>query len=633
MDGEVEELINGINTRIYLPGLQREFVWRPRQIESLFDSLIREYPIGILTIWKTRSGSVDNYTTYRFLKSYVASDHHPPNEIPGRFDSYNEREKENKPEFLIIDGQQRLNSLYIGICGDITEYVGGQGRSSDEIKNWRVSTLCVDLFGHPNHTGRDDIRGDYSFEFRSTGELGGKENTQYENRGGTRSLWVPVSEFWVNDCDASGDAVRPGSFRTDIIDPYMSKAPIPDKVRDKDEIDLNTVAHDVARDLYNNVLTSELDTNSIKKSGNHIPRIFQRLNREGEDPQPYQLFMSQLMSYWPYIDENPINPREKIRQWVQEFKREYSEYEQHIDRKLFARYSAYLINLDLLHSGLKSISKEDMDKLHEKWTFTEPTREITGYDWYKRCLENAFETIISSGMGYKVMNTMPLFCLLGVFYYENPEARVEDNINEVFQFISKALLFEQAGYSSVISYGKCRNWRREIYNWDAPDDGPIKFPGNKLLRSEGLCISKQAVEQAVGRSRYETKSSGGEFRNNSVVAILGLIKESYGNDDISDYAVDHIFPKSKSKEIDDSAGEAVDLNRIGNLQLLPQTANKKKGSQLPGNWLERIDDRASSRVRQVNQYPDIELKKSNAAEFIRKREDNIIDYLNENYVE
>jgi len=175
MDGEVEELLNGINNRIFLPGLQREFVWNPSQIESLFDSLVREYPVGIITIWKTRSGSVDNYTTYKFLRSYIASDHQPPKEMPAHFSSYNEREDEKEPEFLIIDGQQRLNSLYIGVCGEIAEYSGGQGRKSQNIENWQVSILCVDLFGHPNYTGRDDIRGDYSFEFRSTGELGGKE--------------------------------------------------------------------------------------------------------------------------------------------------------------------------------------------------------------------------------------------------------------------------------------------------------------------------------------------------------------------------------------------------------------------------------------------------------------------------
>jgi hypothetical protein len=631
MDGEVEELINGINNRIFLPGLQREFVWNPGQIENLFDSLVREYPVGIITIWKTRSGPVDNYTTYEFLKSYIASDHQPPNEIPNRFSSYNDQSKTNA-EFLIIDGQQRLNSLYIGVCGDITEYSGGQGRSSQDVKNWKVSKLCVDLFGHPNHADRDDIRGDYAFEFRSTGELGGKDRIGYEERAGNHAMWVPINDFWTENTDenGSGYAMDSGSFRSHIISPYVNSAPISNEVMDENGTKLTTVANDVARDIHDGILTAELDTNSIKKEGDHIPEIFQRLNREGENPQPYQLFMAQLMSYWPYLEKNPINPRERIRDWIRTFKQEYPEYEQYIDRKLFVRYSAYLINYDLLHSSIEELSKDDMDELHNKWTLPKGPSNITGYDRFQKSLEKAFDTIIESGVRYKVMNTMPLFALLGIFYYKNPEAEVENNVNKVFYFISKSLLLEQAGYS-VLEYGKCRNWRRDILNWE-PDDQPILFPSDELLKNEGLSISKQAVDEAVDRSRYETDSDGSVFKNNSVIAILGLIEEAYAGNDISDFAVDHIYPRNKSREINEAVGKEVDLNRIGNLQLLPQGANQKKSDQLPMDWLYNIHTDTSSTLKEINLYPDVEPKKQNTTEFIKQREQMIIDYLINKYV-
>src|SRR5688572_18578124 len=37
----------------WLPNIQRPFVWREDQIERLFDSVLREYPIGTLLVWKT----------------------------------------------------------------------------------------------------------------------------------------------------------------------------------------------------------------------------------------------------------------------------------------------------------------------------------------------------------------------------------------------------------------------------------------------------------------------------------------------------------------------------------------------------------------------------------------------------
>ncbi len=37
----------------WLPNIQRPFVWSEAQIERLYDSILREYPIGTLLVWKT----------------------------------------------------------------------------------------------------------------------------------------------------------------------------------------------------------------------------------------------------------------------------------------------------------------------------------------------------------------------------------------------------------------------------------------------------------------------------------------------------------------------------------------------------------------------------------------------------
>src|SRR5689334_18343957 len=84
----------------WLPNIQRPFVWKEEQIERLFDSLMREYPISTLLIWKTKSRIrhrkfIDNYKyTIKLVDFYV-----PENE---------------KTKLLVLDGQQRLQSLFIG---------------------------------------------------------------------------------------------------------------------------------------------------------------------------------------------------------------------------------------------------------------------------------------------------------------------------------------------------------------------------------------------------------------------------------------------------------------------------------------------------------------------------------------
>ena len=37
----------------WLPNIQRPLVWREEQICRLFDSILREYPISTLLVWKT----------------------------------------------------------------------------------------------------------------------------------------------------------------------------------------------------------------------------------------------------------------------------------------------------------------------------------------------------------------------------------------------------------------------------------------------------------------------------------------------------------------------------------------------------------------------------------------------------
>ena len=49
----IRKAIARIQTKEYvLPAIQREFVWPTRRIEWLFDSLMRDYPIGSFLFWK-----------------------------------------------------------------------------------------------------------------------------------------------------------------------------------------------------------------------------------------------------------------------------------------------------------------------------------------------------------------------------------------------------------------------------------------------------------------------------------------------------------------------------------------------------------------------------------------------------
>ncbi len=81
-------LINDIGLgRIGLPDIQRPFVWANAKVRDLFDSMYRGYPVGYFLFWQTGAEGVD---------TKVIGD----------------TNKQKSPSLLIVDGQQRLTSLY-----------------------------------------------------------------------------------------------------------------------------------------------------------------------------------------------------------------------------------------------------------------------------------------------------------------------------------------------------------------------------------------------------------------------------------------------------------------------------------------------------------------------------------------
>jgi hypothetical protein len=98
--------------KIFLPALQRKFVWEKWQIELLFDSLMRNYPFGTFLFWRLHRQKAESYVFYEFLKEY---DSRSP---------YNRRHTGAflHPEIVgVLDGQQRLSSIYLGLMGTHTE--------------------------------------------------------------------------------------------------------------------------------------------------------------------------------------------------------------------------------------------------------------------------------------------------------------------------------------------------------------------------------------------------------------------------------------------------------------------------------------------------------------------------------
>ena len=93
VDYTLKKLIEDIDLgEIGLPDIQRPFVWDTTKVRDLLDSMYRGYPIGYLLFWE--NGYTGEHRT-------IGADH-----------------KQKAPRLLIVDGQQRLTSLYAVVKGE-----------------------------------------------------------------------------------------------------------------------------------------------------------------------------------------------------------------------------------------------------------------------------------------------------------------------------------------------------------------------------------------------------------------------------------------------------------------------------------------------------------------------------------
>ena len=105
----IAQAIERIHRNEYLlPAFQRDFVWSAEQIEKLFDSLMKGYPISSMLFWKVKGGTKTDFRFYKFLSAFIQ--YHRICNDPIPTDNINDF-------YAILDGQQRLTSLYIGLYG------------------------------------------------------------------------------------------------------------------------------------------------------------------------------------------------------------------------------------------------------------------------------------------------------------------------------------------------------------------------------------------------------------------------------------------------------------------------------------------------------------------------------------
>lgn len=247
----IMKLVRSLNDReanggFWLPNIQRPFVWKEEQIERLFDSIMREYPISTLLVWRTRDSIkhrkfIDNYRATQRLSDYFVPD--------------NERVKN-----LVLDGQQRSQSLFIGLRGSY------EGRE-----------LHFDILsGDP--VAPDDIR--FRFKFMAQPQW----------------PWVKLKDL-VHDLERE----RPNK----VFSKLEAKAPetLSEGQRERLRDNLDLVWREFAHD--ENISYQELDgVDSDAYQVDDVVEIFIRANSGGTRLGKSDLMFSLVSQSWSEADES-----------------------------------------------------------------------------------------------------------------------------------------------------------------------------------------------------------------------------------------------------------------------------------------------------------------------------------------
>ena len=274
----IKEAIAAVEDGDYvLPSIQREFVWDTEQMETLFDSLMRDYPISTFLFWKVKAGNVKKFQFYSFLCNYHERDakHNYPATPSG-----------NKDIIGVLDGQQRLTSLYISLRGSYAARLSYHRVSSDHA--YPKKRLHLNLL-----RTSDEMEMEYDFQFLTEKDAKVMDGEH---------LWFPAGQ--ILDFDDISDAFEWISEKLDELN---------DSLEEPLSSDTKKFARNTINKFYKVVCEAESLNFFLEKSEelDKVLQIFIRINQGGTKLSYSDLLLSIATAKWKDLDA-----REVIHQFV-----------------------------------------------------------------------------------------------------------------------------------------------------------------------------------------------------------------------------------------------------------------------------------------------------------------------------
>ena len=520
----IKEVLTNIRERRYaLPSIQRELVWHPSQIERLFDSLMRGYPIGAFLFWCVKPESVKKYKFYDFVLNYHERDarHNQPLNV-----TYSESNL-----IAVLDGQQRLTALNIGLCGSYASKLPRLWWNNPDAFPKRH--LYLNLLDVPDE---DDDEMLYKFKFLNDHDAKERNDTTY---------WYNVADILkVEDSSDLIDAVHDMGLGT-------TREPLKILTR------LHRVVHDVGIISFYEEKEQNLDK---------VLNIFVRTNSGGTVLSYSDILMSIATAQWREYDA-----REEIYGLVDDINQVGNGFS--FPKDFVLKAGLMLSDINDIKFKVTNFNVDNMNKIQNEW------------EGIKKSVRNTVE--LAADFGYSSANLSANNALLPIAYYihrnslGNDLSKNRTDCNAIRLWLMKSLIKRGiwgSGLDTLLLAIRSAI-RNSSFNGFPSDD--IMATMRRLGKS--LVFEDEELKDLVD-AQY------GDRRVYGILALLYPFIDVKTNQ----FHVDHIFPRaqmtaSKLRRAGISEKDAQNcldgVNRVANLQLLTGVVNQEKNAKLPLEWL------------------------------------------------
>lgn len=568
----IKKAIDNIKKRHYLlPSIQREFVWDTDQIETLFDSLMRDYPISTFLFWKVDKNKIKDFQFYEFLNKYHEKD-----------SRHNHKAEPSNEEDIIalLDGQQRMTSMYIALTGTYAKKIPYYHWDSSHA--FPAKKLYLNLLKRS-----DELETEYEFRF-----LTEKETKQSEGY-----YWFECSKILeLNESRKLNKYL----IQNKLMDTSMYTETECDFASDT-LFEFFNVIHQKGTISYYLEESEELDK---------VLQIFIRINSGGTKLSYSDLLLSIATAQWKEKDA-----REVIHEFVDSINRIGDGF--NFTKDIVLKSCLVLADFDVKFK-VDNFTKENMVTIEQNW------------DKASAAMRSSIQLVSKLGFSRDNLAAANTIIPIAYFIFKNDfedtivhSSHRDEDRKAIKEWLARVLLKGTFGGQPDSIYPKMR---------DLINENLGRFPLQETI--EYYRGSRKSINFTEDDIENILDLQYGTAKTYCALSLLypGLNSAyKYHQDHIHPQS---LF-KSKilvKQGVDPSDVEQfiAEFNRLPNLQLLEATSNIEKGDKLFENWLDinfSTNGAKESYLIQNLIAPDQSLKLTDFLSFIESRKQNMREKL------